>query len=329
MMNYVELLLNRVTPMIELDNVPADIDGDFVKRELLVHGRAGVTNTTADGQKLNSPQVWRGYCGGAVNKNYLGSHFIGCSPVLGSCDFEIGTGGAVIFNSTAEKFSLWGNSSIVIGTKNLRSTDPILLKDGDALPNSILYQFIERTAEQLMNIDISMRSILRTVRAMIFIVAKNEQVKNAAEILLRKLYAGDTDIVFTSDILDSLQIQFAPTAANAASILNELKEQYQFANAQFFHAIGVNSNYNLKRERLNSAEIDLNEQALNVNIKDIFASWQRGFAEVAALFPSFDIKPRLSDVWRQNTPDEQPEKTDNANENGDGDTNDNEIENVE
>lgn len=328
-MNYVELLLNRVTPMIELDNVPADIDGDFVKRELLVNGRVGVTDTTADGKKLNTPQAWRGYCGGAVNKNYLGSRFIGCSPALGSCDFEIGKEGAVIFNSTAEKFSLWSNSSIVIGTKNRRSTDPILLNDGDTVPNSILYQFIERTAEQLLNIDISMRSILRTVRAMIFIVAKNEQVKNAAEILLHKLYAGDTDIVFTSDILDSLQIQFAPTAANAASILAELKEQYQFANAQFFHAIGVNSNYNLKRERLNSAEIDLNEQALNVNIKDIFASWEKGFSEVAALFPSFDIKPRLSDVWRQNTPDEQPEETDSTNENGDGEKNDNEVKDVE
>ena len=328
-MNYVELLLNRVTPMIELDNVPADIDGDFVKRELLVHGRVGVTDTTADGQKFDTPQVWRGYCGGAVNKNYLGSHFIGVSPVLGSCDFEIGTAGAVVYNSTAEKFSLWNDAGIIIGTKNRRSTEPILLKDGDALPYSILYQFIQRTAEQLANIDISMRSILRTVRAMIFIVAKNEQIKNAAEILLRKLYAGDTDIVFTSDILDSLQIQFAPTASNAASILSELKEQYQFANAQFFHAIGVNSNYNLKRERLNSAEIDLNEQALNVNIKDIFASWVKGFEEVAALFPSFNVKPRLSDVWRQNTPEEQSEKTDSTNESKDGDKSDNEAENVE
>lgn len=302
-MRYVELLLNRVLPMIELDNVPVDTDGDFIKRELFVHGRVGVSDHNTTGEKFDTPQVWRGYCGGEITKFFTGSRFIGSSPVLGSCDFVIGEGGAVVYNSNAERFAPFGDE-ICIGTRNRKSTEPILIKEPDSLPFSVLYDFILRTAEQLQNIDISMRSILRTVRAMIFITAKNEQIKNAAEILLKRLYSGETDIVFTSDILDSLQIQFAPTAANAASILNELKEQYQFANAQFFHAIGVNSNYNLKRERLNSAEIDLNTQALTVNIKDIFDSWKRGFDNVRKLYPDFGITPRLSDVWAQNEPKE-------------------------
>lgn len=303
-MRYAEILLNRLIPMIELDGLSDEYDGQFVKRELFVHGRTGVTDTLSTGEKLEKPMFWRGFCGGEVTENFIGSRFIGSSPVLGSCDFEIGTGGAVIYNSTSDKYSPFVSDGIVIGTKNRRSTDPIVISNADVLPFSSLYEFILRTAEQLENIDISLRSILRTLRAMIFVVAKNEQIKNAAEILLKKLYNGETDIVFTSDILDSLQIQFAPTAANAASILNELKEQYQFANAQFFHAIGVNSNYNLKRERLNSAEIDLNEQALCVNIQDIFDSWKRGFDDVAKLYPSIKVTPKLSDVWAQNEPKE-------------------------
>ena len=315
--------------MIELDNIPAHMDGDFIKRELFVHGRIGVTDTDADGKKFDLPQVWRGYCGGAVNASFIGSRFIGSSPVLGSCDFEIGVGGAVVYNSTGDKFSPFATGEICIGTRNKKSTEPILITPPDTLPFTTLYEFILRTAEQLANIDISMRSILRTVRAMIFITAKNEQIKNAAEILLKKLYNGDTDIIFTSDILDSLQFTFAPTAANAAGIMAELKEQYQFANAQFFHAIGVNSNYNLKRERLNSAEIDLNEQALTVNISDIFNSWKKGFEDVTALYPAVNIKPRLSDVWAQNveretdkTKDAEPsEKTDESKDGENNDTN--------
>lgn len=329
-MQYVEMLLNRLLPMIELDNIPVHIDGDFVKRELMVHGRIGVTDKTTDGRTLDAPCVWRGYVGGEVNECFIGSRFIGSSPVLGSCDFKINEGGAVVYNSTAEKFSPFASSEICIGTKSKRSIEPILIKAPETLPYSVIYGFILRTAEQLQNIDISLRSLLRTVRAMIFITAKNEQIKAAAEILLKRLYNGETDIVFTSDILDSLQIQFAPTAANAASIMNELKEQYQFANAQFFHAIGVNSNYNLKRERLNSAEIDLNEQALIVNIKDIFDSWKKGFESVAKLYPDFNIIPRLSGVWAANEETaENGEQTEKADDTKDGDNIGNDVEKVE
>lgn len=320
MMNYAEMLTNRVIPMIILDNVPVDSDGDFIKRELIIHGLVGITDTLATGEKLKSPKVWRGFCGGAVNEFYTGSRFIGTSPAIGSCDFEIGTGGAVVFNSSAERFAPFASNDFTIGTKNKRSVEPIIIQAPEVLPYSVLYQFIIRTAELLQNIDISLRSILRTVRAMIFIVAKNDTVKSAAEILLRRMYNGETDIVFTSDILDSLQIQFAPTAANAASVLNELKEQYQFVNAQFFHAIGVNSNYNLKRERLNTAEIDLNEQALTVNIQDMFDSWTRGFEKVAALYPSFNIKPRLSDVWAQNEPKEPSDENNVDNKTKEGES---------
>lgn len=290
-MRYAEILLNRVTPMFVFDGLPDEIKPDFVARELIVHGRIGVTDK-ADLETYETPRAWRGYCGGEITAEYTGSRFIGASPVLGSCDFVIDETGVVIYNTTEDKFAPFA----LDGQLQSKRTK---IKPPDVLPYTALYEYILRTAEQLEDIDTSLTSLLRTTRAMVMLTAKNEQIKAAAEQVLRKLYRGETDVVFTSDILDSLNFTFAPTANNAASILKELKEQYQFCLAQFYHAIGINANYNLKRERLNTAEIDLNEQPLIVNIADMEKCRKQGIEQINKMF-GLSASVRLGDEWEQN-----------------------------
>lgn len=291
-MRYAEILLNRVTPMFVFGGLPDEIKPDFVARELIVHGRIGVTDKV-DLETYETPRAWRGYCGGEITAEYTGSRFIGASPVLGSCDFVIDETGVVIYNTTEDKFAPFD----LIDTYPQKPRRAI--KPPDTLPYTALYEYILRTAAQLEDIDISLTSLLRTTRAMVMLTAKNEQIRAAAEQVLRKLYRGETDVVFTSDILDSLNFTFAPTANNAASILKELKEQYQFCLAQFYHAIGINANYNLKRERLNTAEIDLNEQPLIVNIADMEKCRKIGIEQINKMF-GLSASVQLGDEWKQN-----------------------------
>lgn len=310
-MKYAELLLNRVTPMFIFKGFPDGINPDFVARELIIHGRIGVTDK-ADFTTYETPRAWRGYCGGEVTADYTGSRFIGASPVLGSCDFVIGENGVVMFNTTEDIYAPFDLCD-TLPTKPRKS-----IKPPDTLPRTALYEYILRTAVMLEDIDISLRTLLRTTRAMILITAKNEQLKNAAEIVLKKIYNGDTDTVFMSDILDSLSITFAPTASNAAAIMKELKEQYQFTLAQFYHAIGVNANYNLKRERLNTAEIDLNEQPLIVNISDMKHCREMGVEQINSMF-GLSVSVELNEDWKQpetvatSQPTERGEQNDRGN----------------
>lgn len=295
-MRYAEFLLNRVARMFRFDNLPAKISGDFISRELITHGRVGITTRGTD-QTFDTPRAWRGWCGGAVTAEYIGSRFIGASPVLGGVDFEIGTEGAVIYNSTEDKFSVEGGN-LIIDKKGRLS-----LKE-DVLPITPLYAYILRTADLLENIDISIRSLLRTCRAIIFVTAKTEQMKTAAEIVLKKILNGEDCGVFQDDLLNSLNITFAPTAANAQGLLAELKEQYQFMLAEFYHAVGINANYNLKRERLNTAEIDVNTDALFINILDMLKCREQGVKDINRLYGT-DITVKLGDEW-------QRERTDSA-----------------
>ncbi len=291
-MDYVQTLLNRAQRMFNFNNFPVSIDGDFVARELIVHGRVGIT-TDGTAEKFDTPHAWRGYCGGEITESYTGSRFIGASPVIGSCDFEIGKNGIVIYNSTEDRFAPFALYGLTTKKGQTVITEP-----PDALPVTALYQYITRTAEMLTDIDISTRTLLQTCRALIIITAKDEQTKTAAEIVLRKIYRGDISCIMLSNILDSINISFAPTAANAANLLREYKEQAQFHLAQFFHAIGIQSNYNLKRERLTTTEIDADEQALLVNIADMKKCRQQGIAAYNNMYNGI-VTVELGNEWKR------------------------------
>ena len=317
-MDYRETLLNRTVRMFEFDGVPDTIDADFLARELLVHGRVGITTTATD-RIYEAPHAWRGFCGGAITEFYTGSRFIGASPAIGSCDFLIGDEGVVIYNTTEDRFAPFARWSI-----DKRKSRVAIVMPPDALPVTALYQYIERTADLLSSIDISTQTLLQTCRALIIVTAKDEQTKSAAEAVLAKLYRGEIACVMLSNILDSIQIDYAPTAANAAGLLAEYKEQYQFALAQFYNAVGINANYNLKRERLNVAEIDVNEQALMVNLADMHRCREQGISAVNAMYGT-NISVRLGDEWKY--PDKTPKSNnkapvvadDNSGEDGDVD----------
>ena len=313
-MDYTEILLNRTLRMFEFDNVPDSIDADFLARELLVHGRVGITTSATD-KTYKTPHAWRGFCGGEITEFYTGSRFIGASPVIGSCDFKIGDGGVVIYNTTEDKFAPFAAWKF-----DKKKSRVVTVTPPDAYPTTSLYQYITRTSEILENIDISTRTLLQTCRALIIITAKDEQTKTAAEQVLAKIYRGEIACVMLSNILDSINIEFAPTAANAAGLLSEYKEQYQFALAQFYNAIGIQANYNLKRERLNVAEIDVNEQSLVVNIVDMFKCRQTGVDAVNAMYGT-QMSVRLGDEWKRPDRNEQdaPETGDDET-GGDGET---------
>ena len=59
-----------------------------------------------------------------------------------------------------------------------------------------------------------------------------------------------------------------------------LIEAKQYIIAQFLQEIGISANYNMKRERLNTAEVEMNNGALDINIFNMIKNRQEGAALV-------------------------------------------------
>ena len=279
------MLLNRAVKMFDFKGLPETVNEEFLQRELIENGAVGFTEFNG---KLYS---LRGNYGGEPDEYYLPTEFIISNPVLGSKTINIGENGIVMFGSTSDRFAPYLRDGVAGKGK----------RKGGALwgvRGSVLYNYICRTAQILYDIDISAISVLKTSRVSYFVSVKDEQKKAAAELALKRLFDGELSTVFESDILDSIIFDFAPQSQSAAALMRELAEKYQFYLAEFYHAIGVNSNYNLKRERLNTAEVQLNDEPLLINIADMLECRQRATEEINKMFGT-SITVELSEEWRR------------------------------
>ena len=274
------MLLNRAVKMFDFKGLPETVNESFLQRELIINGAVGFTDI---GGKLYS---LRGNYGGMPDEYYLPTQFIIANPILGSKTIDIGKNGVVMFGSTSDRFAPY--------IKDRKQKNNILW----GYRGSVLYNYITRTANILQDIDISAQSLLRTCRAMILVSAKDEQKRAAAELTLKRLFDGEPATVFQSDVLESIQFTFSPIANNAAQLLRELAEKYQFYLAEFYHAIGINSNYNLKRERLNTAEVELNDEPLLINVADMLECRQTAAEAVNKMFGT-QITVELSEEWKR------------------------------
>ena len=86
------------------------------------------------------------------------------------------------------------------------------------------------------------------------------------------------------------------TAQGSTGMMINLIEMEQYLKASEYNAIGVNANYNMKREAINSNESQLNDDALIPAIDDIVNTMQKGWDEVNERFGT-NIHVRLSSVW--------------------------------
>ena len=140
----------------------------------------------------------------------------------------------------------------------------------------IVSDLVYKTATQLSENDISYYCIQRNHRLIAIITAQDDKQRAEAEVILRHMYDGEPEMVMKDDLVNHISVN--PIALNATrSPLTELIEFQQYILGNFLHSFGINSNYNLKREQLNSNEIDVNKEVLRLNIEDMLQNWTRGF----------------------------------------------------
>lgn len=170
--------------------------------------------------------------------------------------------------------------------------------------HSIVSDLIYKTATQLSENDISYYCIQRNHRLIAIITAQDDKQRAEAEEILRHMYDGDSEIVMKEDLVNHINVN--PIALNATrSPLTELIEFQQYILGNFLHSFGINSNYNLKREQLNSNEIDVNKEVLRLNIEDMLQNWTRGFEKVNEKY-GLDIRVSLNEeVYRSLLQEEQ------------------------
>ena len=273
---YYKMLLNRVINMFTWENLPDTIDEQVMNFWLFVTGRVVFTEFSGKLYALN------GNYGGYPNEYYLPTEFIVANPILGSKNVKIDIDGVVMFNSDTDKYP----TQTMVGG---------------------LYPILTLTANMLADCVVTISSALKNGRVQTAFLCKDDTVRIAGEKVLKQLYNGNPAVMIDDTILNCITPIKMADNTSVATILQQTVETYQFWLANFYNSIGVNANFNMKRERLNTAEVNINDSALFVNVVNMLNNRKQAVEKINKMFGT-NITVEISNEWKDlvQTEEESP-----------------------
>ena len=142
--------------------------------------------------------------------------------------------------------------------------------------------------------EITMLIALINSRMNIIFSGADSATKASAEQYLNMIVQGKLGVISDNAFLESLKIQIGSTTRN--NVFEDLIRLNQYLKAGLNNAIGLNSNSAMKKERLITAEIDVNNTALYPLIDDMLECRRNAIEKINAMFET-DISVELNSSW--------------------------------
>lgn len=174
-------------------------------------------------------------------------------------------------------------------------------EEGVLIRNDSMYMgllpMIERYAKQMVENDISILDAQQNMRIQSIIVATNDNARKSAELYLERVKEGKIGIMMGKALLDDGGIQTKPFATTGTSNgLSQLIEMHQYLKASLLGELGLNANFNMKRERINTAESELNQDALLPLVDDMLAMRKDACEKINAMY-GLNIDVEKNSTW--------------------------------
>lgn len=142
--------------------------------------------------------------------------------------------------------------------------------------------------------EITMLIALINSRMNIIFSGADSATKASAEQYLNMIVQGKLGVISDNAFLESLKIQIGSTNRN--NVFEDLIRLNQYLKAGLNNAIGLNSNSAMKKERLITAEIDVNNTALYPLIDDMLECRRIAIEKINSMFET-DISVELNSSW--------------------------------
>lgn len=182
-------------------------------------------------------------------------------------------------------------------SKSVKIDEECVLMLNDSLGVGLMPLYT-RYASMMAETELSMLLALINTRTTALISASDDRTLISAEKYLSDLKDGKQGIVGESPLFDSVKVQ--PYATSAGSnYLTNLIEVMQYNKASWFNELGLNANYNMKRESINSNESQLNDDALLPLVDDMLRCRQIAADKVNKMYGT-EISVSLASSWQDN-----------------------------
>lgn len=255
-MAFIENTLAKTQAMFVYEGLPDTVPAEELERLLQTEGNAFFAEVNGDLYAL------QGAAGGEPDPYNRPTIYTVANPALKlNKSYKIGVDGVFIKNDTN------GNSLLpIIGKFAVLYTDGI--------------------------ISLNTASIL--TRITMLISASDDKTKQSADEFLKKILDGDFSVIGENAFFKGVNMQTAATSNT--QYITQLVELVQYYKANMLNELGLNANYNMKRERLNTGEVAMNVDVLLPYVDNMLHERQKALKQVNEMFGT-EINVRLGSSW--------------------------------
>lgn len=255
-MAFIENTLAKTQAMFVYEGLPDTVPAEELERLLQTEGNAFFAKVNGDLYAL------QGAAGGEPDPYNRPTIYTVANPALKlNKSYKIGVDGVFIKNDTN------GNSLLpIIGKFAVLYTDGI--------------------------ISLNTASIL--TRITMLISASDDKTKQSADEFLKKILDGDFSVIGENAFFKGVNMQTAATSNT--QYITQLVELVQYYKANMLNELGLNANYNMKRERLNTGEVAMNVDVLLPYVDNMLHERQKALKQVNEMFDT-EITVRLGSSW--------------------------------
>ena len=175
-------------------------------------------------------------------------------------------------------------------------------KDGVLIWNDLshmgLYPMLRRYAEFMAECDITLRFGLINSRIISVLEALDDKAKTQAELFLKDIEDGKKLGVIVGKSFESEDGTLRVNEYRKANTqdIKDVMELQQYVKASFYNEIGLQANFNMKREAINESESAMNEEALKPFCDDMLQCRQEGWDLFNKMF-GYNVKVKYSSSW--------------------------------
>ena len=268
---YNRYFLDRLLSMFKYDGLPEVMNVDYQKQKMpqkyieLYLLTSGMVAFVEDDQK-NLTCVY-GNLGGDPNVYYVPKMFLWANPYIkkaAKIEYQIGKDVAVVYN--------------------------------DSLMNGIM-PLLNRYTSLMVDNYLTAKIELVSLRAMSAITAPDDKTKASAEKFLDDLIAGKLSVMADNNFLDG--IKALGLRNSQTNNITSIIEMQQYLKASFYNELGLNANWNAKRESISANENQLNDDQLTPLIDNMLAERKEGIERVNKLFGT-NITVDFNSAWKEN-----------------------------
>ncbi|MBO7677156.1 MAG: hypothetical protein J6S49_06550 [Erysipelotrichaceae bacterium] len=172
-----------------------------------------------------------------------------------------------------------------------------------------LLPMMQKYAALMVENEFSMRIADINSRISFLLSAADDRTEKSARAFLERIVNGDMGVISESAFLESLKVNNAGTQNSIR--LTDLIEYQQYLKAAWFNDLGINANYNMKRESISPDAAQLHDEALLPFIDDMLKCRKLAFDNINEKY-GLNIKVKLSSSWLNEQEKQEVTGTPNA-----------------